>query len=94
VNTIITRKAQATQQARLDYVRERLRLLYVGITRARKELIITWNTGRKNLIQGYRGYAVTTICCVDWMVEKSFMILRGGCFPRRSSLIALQTLVW
>jgi len=27
-------------------VRERLRLLYVGITRARKELIITWNTGR------------------------------------------------
>jgi len=37
---------QATRQARLDYVRERLRLLYVGITRAKKELIITWNTGR------------------------------------------------
>lgn len=37
----------ASQEARLDYVRERLRLLYVGITRARKELIITWNTGRK-----------------------------------------------
>jgi DNA helicase-2/ATP-dependent DNA helicase PcrA len=37
---------QATQQARLDYVRERLRLLYVGITRAKKDLIITWNTGR------------------------------------------------
>lgn len=36
----------ASQQARLDYVRERLRLLYVGITRARKELVITWNTGR------------------------------------------------
>jgi ATP-dependent DNA helicase UvrD/PcrA len=31
----------------LDYVRERLRLFYVGITRARKELIVTWNTGRK-----------------------------------------------
>jgi DNA helicase-2/ATP-dependent DNA helicase PcrA len=27
-------------------VRERLRLLYVGITRAKKELILTWNTGR------------------------------------------------
>ena len=40
-------EGSATQQARLDYVRERLRLLYVGITRARKELIITWNTGRK-----------------------------------------------
>ncbi len=36
----------ATRQARLDYVSERLRLLYVGITRARRELIVTWNTGR------------------------------------------------
>jgi len=38
---------EATQKARLDYVRERLRLLYVGITRAKKELVITYNTGRK-----------------------------------------------
>ena len=37
----------ATQQARLDYCSERLRLLYVGITRARKELIVTWNTGQR-----------------------------------------------
>ena len=36
----------ATRQARLDYVGERLRLLYVGITRAKKELVVTWNTGR------------------------------------------------
>jgi DNA helicase-2/ATP-dependent DNA helicase PcrA len=36
----------ATYQARLDYIRERLRLLYVAITRARKELVLTWNTGR------------------------------------------------
>lgn len=36
----------ASLAARLDYVRERLRLLYVGITRARRELVITWNTGR------------------------------------------------
>ncbi len=40
------REGEATQQARLDYVRERLRLLYVGITRAKKELVITWNSGR------------------------------------------------
>ena len=32
--------------ARIDYAAERLRLLYVGITRARKALTITWNTGR------------------------------------------------
>jgi DNA helicase-2/ATP-dependent DNA helicase PcrA len=37
----------ATEAARLEYVAERLRLLYVGITRAKKELIVTWNTGRR-----------------------------------------------
>ncbi len=41
------REGIATRQARLDYVRERLRLFYVGITRARRELIISWNTGRR-----------------------------------------------
>lgn len=39
-------EGEATLAARLDYVRERLRLLYVGITRARRELIVTWNMGR------------------------------------------------
>jgi len=37
----------ATQEARLGYVAERLRLLYVGITRAKRELFVTWNTGRR-----------------------------------------------
>ena len=37
----------ATHAARLDYAAERLRLLYVAITRARRELIITTNTGRQ-----------------------------------------------
>jgi len=40
-------EGEATQEARLDYAAERLRLLYVGITRARQELIITWNTGKR-----------------------------------------------
>ena len=47
----------ATAQARLDYAAERLRLLYVGITRARKELIITWNTGRRGDAQPALPYA-------------------------------------
>ena len=38
----------STQKARIDYCAERLRLLYVGITRAREELIFTWNTGKKD----------------------------------------------
>jgi DNA helicase-2/ATP-dependent DNA helicase PcrA len=37
----------ATMRSRLDYVKERLRLLYVGITRAKRDLIVTWNTGRQ-----------------------------------------------
>jgi len=41
------KEGEETQEARLKYAAERLRLLYVGITRAKKELIITWNTGRR-----------------------------------------------
>jgi DNA helicase-2/ATP-dependent DNA helicase PcrA len=39
-------EGDSTAKARLDYIQERLRLLYVGITRARQELVITWNKGR------------------------------------------------
>jgi DNA helicase-2/ATP-dependent DNA helicase PcrA len=38
----------ATEKARRDYAEERLRLLYVGITRAQRELILTWNTGSRD----------------------------------------------
>jgi len=40
-------EGRATLQARERYIAERLRLLYVGITRARRELMVTWNTGRR-----------------------------------------------
>ena len=40
-----------TQYARQEYAAERLRLFYVGITRARKELVVTWNTGRRGTAQ-------------------------------------------
>ena len=39
-------EGSASLSSRIEYAAERLRLLYVGITRARKELIISWNTGR------------------------------------------------
>ncbi len=38
----------ATVEARRKFCAERLRLLFVGITRARRELIITWNTGKRD----------------------------------------------
>jgi DNA helicase-2/ATP-dependent DNA helicase PcrA len=44
-------EGEATQEARLDYAAERMRLLYVGITRARKDLIVTWNSGRRGDLQ-------------------------------------------
>ena len=43
-----THSNDATLQARADYAAERLRLFYVGITRARESLIITWNTGKRD----------------------------------------------
>ena len=42
------KEGSATLKSRQGYCAERLRLLYVGITRARKQLVITWNTGRQN----------------------------------------------
>ncbi len=39
-------EGDASHEARLELVKERLRLFYVGITRAKQELVVTWNTGR------------------------------------------------
>ncbi len=36
----------ASLEARQEFIRERLRLFFVGITRARSWLTVTWNTGR------------------------------------------------
>jgi DNA helicase-2/ATP-dependent DNA helicase PcrA len=51
-----------SQRARYDYAAERLRLLYVGITRAKKGLIMTWNTGR----HGDQQPAVPFIALQTW----------------------------
>ena len=45
VESLFMETGQATQEARYEYASERLRLFYVGITRAREELVITWNLG-------------------------------------------------
>jgi DNA helicase-2/ATP-dependent DNA helicase PcrA len=42
------REGDATVEARLELAAERLRLFYVGVTRARRELIVTYNTGRQH----------------------------------------------
>jgi len=45
IEELFLQDGSATEKSRIDYAAERLRLFYVGITRAKKELIITWNTG-------------------------------------------------
>lgn len=55
-------EGEATRKARLDYVRERLRLLFVGITRARRDLILSWNTGRR----GEAGPALPLAAIQGW----------------------------
>lgn len=39
-------EGEASRKARTQYAMERMRLLYVGITRAKQDLVITWNMGR------------------------------------------------
>ncbi len=39
-------EGEATEEARLDLIQERLRLFFVGLTRARQELVVTSNTGQ------------------------------------------------
>ena len=56
----------ASLEARVDYAAERLRLLYVGITRARVALTITWNTGRGNATEATPLVALRTF----WEAER------------------------
>lgn len=70
-DTSIYHEGAATGQARLDYAAERLRLLYVGITRARRELVILWNTGRYS----YRGG--TMVCQPALPLKVLFEYMEG-----------------
>lgn len=56
----------ATLASRVDYVKERLRLFYVGITRAKRELIVTWNTGR----QGDATPSLALSAMMGWWEDK------------------------
>jgi DNA helicase-2/ATP-dependent DNA helicase PcrA len=63
------REGEATAVARLEFVQERLRLLYVGITRAREELVITWNEGRPGQYQQTLEPALPLVALQSWWVQ-------------------------
>lgn len=56
----------ASEQARIEYAAERLRLLYVGITRARRDVAITWNMGRFWEQGKQNGPAIALVALTDF----------------------------
>ncbi|MDX1524352.1 MAG: 3'-5' exonuclease, partial [Anaerolineae bacterium] len=60
----------ATEQARLDLVRERLRLLFVGLTRAKQELVVTWNRGRQQPGKPDNQPAIPFVALEAWNVGR------------------------
>ena len=60
------RRLEATYRARIDYIRERLRLLFVGITRARRDLIVTWNTGQRGDVRAAAAFSALA----EWWKEE------------------------
>jgi len=59
-----------TEQARFDQVTERLRLLFVGLTRAKEELVITWNVGRESPNRPGNQPAVPLVALQTWWQQR------------------------
>lgn len=64
-------EGEATERARLDLVRERLRLFFVGLTRAKQELIVTWNMGRQMPNRPENQPALPFIALQSWWHQQS-----------------------
>ena len=60
----------ATEQARLELVRERLRLFFVGLTRAKQELVVTWNRGQPYPNRPDNQPAVPFVALQTWWEEQ------------------------
>lgn len=60
----------ATTAARLDLVKERVRLFFVGLTRARQELVVTWNTGQQHPGKLDNQPAIPFVALQTWWEEQ------------------------
>jgi DNA helicase-2/ATP-dependent DNA helicase PcrA len=63
-------EGRPTEQARFSQVTERLRLLFVGLTRAKEELVITWNVGRESPNRPGNQPAVPFVALQTWWQER------------------------
>lgn len=63
-------EGEATINSRFEYIRERLRLLYVSITRARQELVITWNSGYKSKYLPAEAFTALSSFYSDYLQNK------------------------
>jgi DNA helicase-2/ATP-dependent DNA helicase PcrA len=61
----------ATEQARLDLVRERLRLFFVGLTRAKQEVVVTWNRGQQYANKPDNQPAIPFVALQTWLETQS-----------------------
>jgi len=77
------RRLSPTEDARLEQIAERLRLLYVGITRARRNLCITWS---ENRLAGGGAYGRT----YEHQVEVAPILEQLRRFQRRRNLRVLD----
>ncbi len=60
----------STEEARIDLVKERVRLLFVGVTRAKQELVVTWNVGQQMLGKPDNQPSVPFVALQTWGEEK------------------------
>jgi DNA helicase-2/ATP-dependent DNA helicase PcrA len=70
VNHAAYTEGDATESARLDLVKERVRLFFVGLTRARQELVVTWNTGQQHPGKLDNQPAIPFVALQTWWSEE------------------------
>jgi len=62
----------ATEAARIDLVKERVRLLFVGLTRAKQELVVTYNLGTQFIGRPDNQPSVPFVALQSWWQEQGF----------------------
>ena len=60
----------ATEEARFDLIKERVRLLFVGLTRAKQEIVVTWNVGQQYANKPDNQPSIPFVALQTWWEEQ------------------------